>query len=154
MSGFVATNSPADKGPIPNDGFFPAIAPADFREATRQDATVTPARLVTVLTAAMDEVNQELAAWRSRQQALGYLRLGEVPATQLNDESVQVTRYRRAVYALAKAALIEHYADFDATRSERTRAEDSPDADTVYRRQARWAIADLQGQARMVSELI
>lgn len=154
MGGFVATNAPPVETPITNAPFFPAIDPADFRASVRQDATITPERLKAALLAAITEVNDELAYFTATQQAAGHTTLAEVPAVQINDESRLVQCYRRAVYALTKAALLEHYRDFDATRSGQLRAEDQPDPETVYRRDARWAIADLIGRPRTTVELI
>lgn len=154
MGGFVATNATPVEPHITNAPFFPAIDPADFRASVRQDATITPERLKAALLYAMNEVNGELTDYVNTQLVAGFGALEFVPSSKLNGESRLVQCYRRAVYALTKAALLEHYRDFDATRSGQQRAEEQPDPDTCYRREARWAIADLIGKPRTTVELI
>lgn len=154
MSAFVANQPAPAEAIITNAPFFPDIDPADFRQAVRQDGTITPERVASALTAGIIEVNDELAYFVATQLVAGHAELSDVPAPVINGESRLLGSYRRAVYAIAKAALVEHYSDYDATRSGRTRDEDKPDADMIYRREARWAIADLLGKSRMKVELI
>ena len=155
MSGFVANgNSPDPEAVIINNGFFPDIDPAKFRAATRQDKTVTEERLRQALLEAIAAVNRELSAWQLSQQESGHADLGSLPQPQIGDEGILTHHYRRAVYGLAKAELLERYRDFDATRSGAEREDENPAADDIYRRDARWAIADLQGKRRTVVEMI
>lgn len=139
---------------ITNNGFFPTITTADFSQKTRLDGTVTLERIVQSLIVAISEVNQELTAWQVRQQVAGYATLADVPAPQLDGESQKLALYRQAVYALAKAELIERYRDFDSTKSGHRHADEMEPGIDTYRRSARWAIADIQAKPRMVVELI
>lgn len=155
MAGLVANgNSPDPEAVIQNNGFFPEIDPAHFRLATRQDKTVTEERLRQALFEAIAAANRELAAWQAARELEGYESLADLPQQDIGGEGILTHHYRRAVYSLAKAELIERYRDFDTTRSGAERDEANPAADDVYRRDARWAIADLQGKRRTVTELI
>lgn len=139
---------------ITNNGFFPTISTADFSQKNRLDGTVTIERIVQSLIVAISEVNQELIAWQTRQQMAGYTTLIDVPAPPINGESQRLILYRQAVYALAKADLIERYRDYDSTKSGHRHADEMEPSIDTYRRSARWAIADIQSKPRMVVELI
>lgn len=139
---------------ITNNGFFPTIKTSSCRATVRLDGTVTDERLIEALVLSISEVNRALAAWQTRQQAAGYTVLTQVPAPLINGESELVAHYRRAVYALTKAELIERYRDVDTTKSGLAHAEAmDPEIDT-YRRDARWAISDIQSKRRLLAELI
>ncbi len=151
---FIAA-APSDKPIIiANDGWFPDIEMSHLRAAMRLDGTVTDCRLVEAVIAAVTSVNTELARWQTKQQLAGYRQLKDVPAAQVNHESVLLSHYRRAIYALTKAELVEHYRDFDSTKSGHQQAgELEPTIDTD-RRAARWAIRDLLGLPHANMELI
>lgn len=151
-------NEPAptadDETTLENDGWFPVIDLAHLRAAARLDGTVTPARLRHAALNAVASVNTELAAYREAQQAAGRASLADVPAPQLGGESVQLQRYRRAVYACVQADLIEHYRDFDTTGAGDKAAEKLELRVGDLRRDVRWAVSDLVGRRRTTVELI
>lgn len=151
------TTTPVDESvepPIGNGEFWPEIDPAKIREAQRVDGTITPERLRTALIEAMASVNGELEAWRLLQVAAGHATLVAVPATEIDDESIHVHRYRRAVGCMAKANLIERYRDYDTTARGDRKAEMLTDPIDDLRRDARWAISDILGVGRTTVELI
>lgn len=159
MNSFIATapagtvsGTPATV--IANDGWFPDIDLTALRAAMRLDGTVTQERLREAATAAMASVNAELATWRDAQLAAGHAGLADVPAASIGGESVQLARYRRAVYHLAHADLTERYRDYDATKSGGQRAEDLEATVCDARRNVRWALNDLRGIPRTTVELI
>lgn len=159
---FIATGSGTEDSEDPdvpatqiaNEAFFPAIDLADLQAAMRLDGTVTPERLRAATVEAMASVNQDLATWRATQEATGFAALEAVPAPRIDDASVHVTRYVRAVYCLAKANLTERYRDFDTTHDGRTRATELESPIDDLRRDARWAVRDILGQRRTTVELI
>jgi hypothetical protein len=139
---------------LANNGFFPDIDLQELQDAMRLDGTVTMPRLKHATVEAVTNVNGELADWRRAQQALGFERLADVPADRIDDESVLVARYLRAVYCLAKANLTERYRDFDATHDGHKRATELESPIDDLRRDARWAISDILGRRRNTVELI
>lgn len=158
---FMATPPPQhswDKQPpaekITNDGFFPDIDPADVRDTVRINGTVTELRLVESIQNAMAAINRELKDWRFEQQSIGYGDLSEVPADKVGESSVLLGHYRRAVYFLVNADLIERYRDFDTTAAGNKRAEDLDHAIIESRRDARWAVLDIMGRPHLTVELI
>ena len=156
MSSFVATvpaAAPADES-IANAAYWPAIDPAQIRAAHRIDGTITAPRLRDALIEAMASVNAELSDWRLEQIAAGHNTLAAVPAEQIAGASVHTHRYLRAVGCLAKAAIIERYRDVDTTARGDRKADAMENPIDDLRRDARWAVADIQGLGRSVVELI
>lgn len=156
MNAFVVT-APADPPANPeitSGAFFPTVSLVDLRESARIDGTVTTPRLVEVVVDAIASVNAELKPWRERQLAAGYASLADVPGETVNDVSVNVHRYRRAVGCLAKAALMERYRDFDSTARGDRKADVLENPIDDIRRDARWAISDILGVPRVTVELI
>ncbi|MFP3499126.1 head completion/stabilization protein, partial [Pseudomonas sp. SIMBA_059] len=88
-----------------------------------------------------DELRSALAAWRDA----GITCLADAPADQLDGESVRLQHYRRAVYCLAKATLIERYRDYDTTGDGARRADELEPQGDELRRDVRWAISDIIG---------
>lgn len=148
-----AANSPLSQ-PIRAGAFWPEIDPAHARAVMRLDGTVTDERLRHELVVAIASVNSELTAWRQRQQAAGVQRLADVPGEDIDDEPVNLTHWRRAIYATAAAALNERYRSFDSTAEGRRRAEELDLAADDLRRDARWAISDIQSKDRATVDLI
>lgn len=156
MSDFVvAGNESAPAGEsLANNGFWPSIDPADFRATTRVDSTITEERVAGALSAAMIEANDRLKDWQSEQVEEGHAEAGDVPEPSHRPQGSTVTLYKRAVYALAKANLIERYRDYDSAPAENDRAEDIANTIDDYRRDAAWAIRDIVGRPRATVELI
>lgn len=160
MSSFLSIQPPAAGNPAPdpesveNDGWFPAIDCAALREAMRLDGTVTAARLVQAVVAAILHVNAQLAEWQAVQQAAGHAALAEVPAPKIAAESRLLALYRRAVYSTVKADLIERYRDYDTTAEGNKKAELLESPIDEQRRNAHWAIAGIVGRTHVTVELI
>ena len=147
-------NPPAASLIVENIDWFPPIDLATMREAVRLDGTVTRARLRDAVIAAIDEVNRELSTWRAAHQAANVASLADLPADKIGGESVQLARYRRAVYFLARADLTEKYRDFDSTKSGAADADELVTTIDADRRNARHAINDMRGLSRTTIELI
>lgn len=139
---------------LPNATFWPVIELDTLRRATRLDGTVTAERLTHAAINAIAEVNADLSDWRSERQADGYTSLAEVPAEEINGQSLYLHHYRRAVYALTQAGLTERYRGFDATAKGEQQAEArEPEIDDLYR-DARWAVRNILGIPHSTVELI
>lgn len=146
--------APADPPSLENNGFWPDIEPADFREATRLDGTVTAPRLVQALQVAMADVNRQLADWQAERQDEGAPTLEAVlpPVWAVADHYALL--YRRAIYATAHASLLERYRDVSATSEGDERGEAKDEAADDVRRDARWAVAEIEGRRHTTVELI
>lgn len=154
-TGFIATAPTApDEGDIANSPFWPAISLPDLRDTVRLDGTVTTARLTHAVVDAITSVNRDLADWRSARQAEGHATLAAVPSEVINNESVHLHSYRRAVYAMTRANLLERYTDYSAT-GDGVKGADAKivSSDDLYR-DARFAIRDILGTTHNTVELI
>ena len=154
-TGFIATAPTApDEGEITSNPFWPAISLADLRDTVRLDGTVTTARLKHAVVDAITSVNRDLADWRSARQAEGHTTLAAVPSEVINNESVHLHSYRRAVYAMTRATLLERYTDYSAT-GDGVKGADAKiiSSDDLYR-DARFAIRDILGTTHNTVELI
>ncbi|HDN9017546.1 TPA: head completion/stabilization protein [Aeromonas salmonicida subsp. pectinolytica] len=154
-TGFIATAPTApDEGEITSSPFWPAISLPDLRETVRLDGTVTTARLTHAVVDAITSVNRDLADWRSARQAEGHATLAAVPSEVINNESVHLHSYRRAVYAMTRANLLERYTDYSAT-GDGVKGADAKivSSDDLYR-DARFAIRDILGTTHNTVELI
>ena len=154
-TGFIATAPTApDEGEITNSPFWPAISLPDLRETVRLDGTVTTDRLKHAAIDAIISVNRDLAQWRSARESDGHATLAAVPAEPINGESVHLHSYRRAVYAMTRANLLERYTDYSAT-GDGVKAADAKEvsSDDLYR-DARFAIRDIIGTTHTTVELI
>lgn len=133
--------------------FWPVINMANARAAMRIDGSVTEARLRAALIEAAITVCESLAAWKIAQLAAGANSLNDI-GERIDGASRNTHRWLRAVHCLAAANLAERYRGSDATAEGANRAEiiEAPIED--LRRDASWAIADIQGRTRTVVELI
>ncbi|CFQ95843.1 head completion/stabilization protein [Yersinia enterocolitica] len=145
---------PAENTVIKNDGFWPDIDLNQYREESRQDGTITQPRVIEAALFAINEVNDRLTVWRLTQQKQGYRSAAEVPAEKLNEESTRIQLYRTAVFCLMQARLTDRFRGFDTTGAGGKRADSLEPTIDNLRRDAAWAINDIQAINRMTVELI
>lgn len=154
-TGFIANapTSPAE-GEIDSSPFWPAISLPDLRDTVRLDGTVTTARLQHAVIDAITSVNRDLADWRRAREAEGVATLAAVPGEVINGESAYLHSYRRAVYAMTRANLLERYTDYSAT-GDGVKGADAKiiSSDDLYR-DARFAIRDILGTTHITVALI
>ena len=154
-TGFIATAPTApDEGEITNSPFWPAISLPDLRETVRLDGTVTTARLTHAVIDAITSVNRDLADWSIARQAEGNATLAAVPSEVINGGSVHLHSYRRAVYAMTRANLLERYTDYSATGDGVKGADAKIISSDDLLRDARFAIRDILGTTHNTVELI
>ncbi|MEH6565109.1 MAG: head completion/stabilization protein [Halopseudomonas sp.] len=153
MSAFVAIGT-SDTFELTNDGWFPDIDANLARETLRLDGSITDARLEAALVNAMLSVNQDLAGFKALAVVMLHPSLGDMPSSQINEESRLVHLYKRAVICTAGAELVERYRSFDTSAEGNKNAEAlTPNIDEL-RRDARWAVRDLLGTRRTSVALI
>ncbi|MEL1215036.1 head completion/stabilization protein [Aeromonas caviae] len=154
-TGFIANapTSPAE-GEIDSTPFWPAISLPDLRDTVRLDGTVTTARLKHAVIDAITSVNRDLADWRRAREAEGVTTLAAVPGEVINGESAYLHSYRRAIYAMTRANLLERYTDYSAT-GDGVKGADAKiiSSDDLYR-DARFAIRDILGTTHITVALI
>lgn len=149
--GTVAT--PSHEGTIANDGFWPDVDLTDLRASTRLTGNVTTERLRASAIEAMLDVNAQLATYKAIRIGQGWERAADVGET-IAGASALVHRYLRAVASTVQADIAEKYRDWDNTRAGDYRGQGESDAADDFRRNARWAVADILGRPRNVVELL
>ena len=160
MSGIVFANTQAqgtqsgDETQITSGEFWPVIDINHLRQVMRIDNNATSARVYHTATEAVAHVNSQLRGYRLAATQSGITHLSNTTEETINSQSVQTTRYTRAVYCYTKALLLEKYADTDATGKTGTRAEAKQEQAEDYRRDAHFAVADILGRRRCDDALI
>lgn len=102
----------------------------------------------------MADINRQLRDWQAEQQAAGAVTIADVEAPSWQVPDAYPLLYRRAVYATAHAALLERYREVSATAQGDERGEAKRDAADDYRRDARWAVSEIEGRTHATVELI
>ena len=149
---FIPSNPAAEiDEAIVNDGFYPDLSTAALRTRTGLGDIFGAERVAATLRAAMIEVNASIAAWKAEQTAAT---LADVPAADYGGVSEKVTLYEMAVYARARAVLLETSRDYDSTKSGHDKADALEETAADWFRQSAEALARLTGRPRMVVELI
>ncbi|RCV89732.1 head completion/stabilization protein [Billgrantia montanilacus] len=151
-AGYGTEDPPA--ADIENNGFWPAVSPADFRLVERLDSNVTSERAVHALAVAMADINRQLSAWQTAQMDEGADAIGDVAPPSWLPPNVYPLLYKRAVYATAHATLLERYREISATGEGDERGEAKASAADEYRRDARWAVSEITGRNHTTVELI
>lgn len=152
MSKFYPDNPEQAAGEdISSHPFWPAINTAAVRDVMRIDGDVTEPRLNHAIITAIAQVNQDLVGYRQTSSSAA---LAEVDAEAIGGESELVHNYRRAVYCLARANLIERLRDYDTTKDGEGRAESLEQTVTDLRRDARFAVRAIIGSTHTTVELI
>ncbi|HFF3032347.1 TPA: head completion/stabilization protein [Stenotrophomonas maltophilia] len=155
MSAFTANASPVPKlAPVAAGAFWPEIDVELLREAIRVPGDVLPARLRSTVVVAVVSVTRELGKWQAGKEAAGYAALADVPAQEIDGQSVLLQLYRRAVQCCTAVELHERYRSYDATAQGNQRADDLTPTIDEMRRDHRNAISDLLGLRRVTVELI
>jgi hypothetical protein len=155
MSLSVTIPARTDDGtPVNVGSWYPEIAPGDVRKAMRLGDTVTADRLRAALIAAIVTVGNDLATWKAAQQSKSELSLADLPAEEIDGESVLVHAWRRAVMSYAAADLCETHAEISATNDGLQRATEVGLPVDQHRRNALHAIRDILGKRRSKIALI
>ena len=139
---------------IKNTHFWPDVDPLELRDTLRLEGTVTPKRLRAAAKFAMTEVNAELYSFREAQKPQGFKALADVPADQIDDESVKVGAYQRAVASIAAAYLAERYPNSDTTDAGSKKAVIVESTVDDLWRDGRNAISDVAGVSHCIIGLL
>jgi len=140
--------------PIKNNEFWPYVDVEDLRMAMQISESITPPRLRLVTLDQIAEVNADLYDFRLSQLAKGYQHLNEVPASKLDETSILLLFYKKAVYSLVKSHILEKYRSLDLTNSGNKKAQDMEETIDELVRDARHAISDIQGRPHLTVDLL
>ncbi|MNV46973.1 Phage head completion protein (GPL) [compost metagenome] len=80
--------------------------------------------------------------------------MSDVPGEKIDGATVAEHSYMRAVYAYAKADLVERMADFDLTGAGQKKVDWLDTTPDEQRRNAAWAISTILGRSRCTVDLV
>lgn len=158
MSGFISSPAPPASQPggkLECGPFWPDIDINHFRDSQRIGGTLIPDnRVKDALLGAVMAVEADLGAWRAGLEEGGHGSLADAPSVQIGGINRLVLLWRRAVYALATADLVETHRDVTATGNAPSALAEPDQRAEDHRRNAIHAIRDLLGKGRSTVELI
>ena len=109
----------------------------------RLEQTVAPARLREAIKTGIAETNAELFV-AGTADCRGFSKLADVPADDLDGESVRVFYYLRAVTSMATATVYERYRGVDASARGDKKADSIDTTVDELWRDMRWAVSRVQ----------
>ncbi|TPG61506.1 head completion/stabilization protein [Ewingella americana] len=107
---FSGTPIEYDDEPLKNEDFWPDLNLQEFQEQRSIPADIDAGTVATALLTAAGEVNDLLVSVRDKYQAKGIGQASEAPGISMMDGNLLCARYKRAVYARAKADLMGEFA--------------------------------------------
>jgi hypothetical protein len=152
-NGGTLATPPTNEGILANDGFWPNVDLATLRASTRLTGNVTTERLRASAIEAMLDVNTQLTTFKAARVGEGWDSAADIGETVAGSTAL-VHRYLRAVASTVQADIAEKYRDWDNTRAGDYRGHGESDSADDFRRNARWAVADILGRPRNVVELL
>lgn len=136
---------------LPNNGFWPDIDPTQPPRDHFQviDAFSEGPLLENALNEAMTPVNAALTPWQAKKEQAGYLNLEAVPVPVWQTENAYFHLYRRALFSVAFAKLLEAH---PAIVPLPLKIDSAKAADSFWR-DAAWAVSELLGEQVEVGTL-
>lgn len=114
---FSGTSIDFDDASLTNDGFWPDLSVKDFQSQRTIPADIDAATIRQALLTAAGEINDDLVKVAAKYQGDGYTSSEAVPGVEIDGENLLCARYRKAVYARAKADLMGEFASIGRRES-------------------------------------
>lgn len=137
---------------LSNDGFYPDIELDDFRAAMNVNNDVDSLSVENRLRGAMFKVNRLLKDWRDELGDVATLE--EVDAPVMDGLSEKIYFYKQAVYAYARAQLMESRREVTTTAKGHDRADSLSETVDDYYRMSHEAVRVILDKTRITVELI
>ncbi|WP_252092481.1 head completion/stabilization protein [Pseudomonas sp. MWU13-3659] len=141
---------------IENNGLWPGLSLAEYQKAYRLPGEYLADTLVTHLTIAMAEVNQDLARVEEIFRSAGVSSLED----EANASTVaawgygnKVALYKRAVYCRAKATALTDFATVTRREVAENTGKEAPERADTYLALSQQAVRALQGRNRITAKL-
>lgn len=139
---------------IENDGFWPDLSVSEFQKGYRLPAEYLVELLGADLTAAMCEVNLDLAKLKARWQAVGVTSVKSADPMVLPERTFHAATYKRAVYCRAKASVLTQFATVTRRESAENTGKELPERSETFLAFSQQAVRSLQGRGRITAELL
>lgn len=114
---FSGTSIDFDDASLTNDGFWPDLSVKDFQSQRTIPADIDAATIRQALLTAAGEINDDLVKVAAKYQGDGHTSAEAVPGVEIDGENLLCARYRKAVYARAKADLMGEFASIGRRES-------------------------------------
>lgn len=139
---------------IKNDGFWPDLSVAEFQKAYRLPGEYLGELLVADLTAAMVEINNDLAKLKASWQSAGVSSVESADPMVLPERTFQAATYKRAVHCRAKASLLTQFATVSRRESAENTGKEAPERSETFLAFSQQAVRSLQGRGRISVALL
>lgn len=139
---------------IDNDGFWPDLSVAEFQKGYRLPAEYLVELLVSDLSMAMIEVNNDLAKRKAQWQAAGIVNVETADSCLLPERRYQALTYKRAVYCRAKASLLAQFATVTRRDLAENTGKELPERGENFLAWSQQAVRSLQGRSRITAVLL
>lgn len=141
------TGKPAltTSAPVTNDGFWPTLMLGELLENYRIPAEYADGVILTGLTIAMIKVNQKLADVKVQLILANYPTLAVYTTAHpelVNGKQVLEELYKHAVFARAKAGLLQQFAAINRRPQAESQAKEGDDMETYWLDESQAAIAE------------
>ncbi|AVY99403.1 head completion protein [Lelliottia sp. WB101] len=149
---FRPGNDGYQQATLTNDGFWPDLELEDFQRARSIPPDISHHTVSQAMLTAVGEINESLEAFAASKQRAGYQTAAAVPGPSMKGESVLLARYKKAVYARAKADLMGEFAAI--SRREENTNQDAPQTKASLLAEAAVALRGIKGLGRVGVHLI
>ncbi|BBT15117.1 phage head completion protein [Metapseudomonas otitidis] len=139
---------------IENDGFWPDLGVAEFQKGYRLPAEYLVELLADGITAAMGEVNRDLAKRKRAWLAAGVTQVASADPLLLPERGFYVAIYKRAVYCRAKAYLLQQFATVNRRAEAANLAKEAPETHEAFLAYSQQAVRQIQGRGRVTAVLL
>ncbi|WP_067522414.1 head completion/stabilization protein [Endozoicomonas ascidiicola] len=152
MSGWSGKQNTVESKLIINQPFWPALDLAEFINQYRTPSDLPVETVEAGLMLSMASVNSRLNSYRQQQQAAGIDALDNVPTEQINNQSIQLILYKRAVFCQAKASILRDWPSIDRRSEAENQARSSEETEDRYLEFTDEAIARFLGRGFINAE--
>ncbi|AHF77578.1 Phage head completion protein [Sodalis praecaptivus] len=149
---FSGTAINYDDATLTNDGFWPDLNVSDFQSQRTIPADIDAATVRQALLTAAGEINDDLASVVAQLRSGGHDSAAAVPGMEIAGENLLCARYRKAVFARAKADLIGEFASVG--RRDSHPGQESDDTRTSLIAESTLAVRRLKGLKRVTVAMI
>ncbi|NQZ06959.1 MAG: head completion/stabilization protein [Algicola sp.] len=139
---------------LTNETFYPDISLGQFHARYRIPAEYEKDAVTEQLTLAMVEINKRLQDSKSSWIDEGATDLATASIEKMNNKSIFVMWYEKAVYCFAKAKLLKEFETAQTKETAENAAKSSEKTTAYYLKETDEAVAELIGKKMFLAELL
>ncbi|GKW11680.1 head completion/stabilization protein [Pectobacterium sp. IFB5596] len=149
---FSGTSINFDDATLVNDGFWPDLSVQDFQSQRTIPADIDMATIRQALLTAAGEINDDLMSVADKYRYGGHTCAIDVPGIEIDGENLLCARYRKAVFARAKADLMGEFASVG--RRESHPGQESDETRTSLIAESTFAVRRIKGLKRITVAMV